>query len=165
MYGDIKKAGDSDLQVLDFGIPIPHRFLEQEDMMKRVRSMWKFNQDIPGAIELVNPNKFLPNLRPVEDFRHMPIIPISERDMIEHKKKIEERNRKGYYVEIRKDTIYFYTIACISLSIIMYTFLMMNDKQMRIKQEIERTNTLKYKANRGRDGLSTIVERKKDDLK
>ena len=63
MYGDIKKAGDSDLQVLDFGIPIPHRFLDEEDNMKRLRSMWKFNQDIPGAIEVVHPNKFLPNLR------------------------------------------------------------------------------------------------------
>ena len=31
MYGDIQKAGDRELQVMDFGIPIPHRFLEQED--------------------------------------------------------------------------------------------------------------------------------------
>lgn len=146
MYGDIKKAGDSELQVLDFGVPIPQKFLDEERNMKFLRSMFRFNQDIPGAIEVVHPNKFLPNLRPVEDFRHTPIIPISERDIMEHKRKIEERNRKGYYVEIKKDTIYFYTIACISLSIIFYTFLVMNDKQMRIKSDIERTKTLRYKA-------------------
>ena len=70
----------------------------------------------------------MPNLRPVEDFRHTPIIPISEKDMAENKRKIAERNRKGYYVEIKKDTLYFYTIAFMSLSIIFYTFLLMNDK-------------------------------------
>ena len=64
MYGDIKKAGDCDLQVLDFGVPIPHNFLENKENMKNLRGMWKFNQDIPGAIETVHPNKFLPNLRP-----------------------------------------------------------------------------------------------------
>lgn len=107
--------------------------------MKRVRSMFRFNPDIPGAIEMVHPNKFLPNLRPVDDFRQTPIIPISERDILEHKKKIEEKNRKGYYVEIKKDTLYFYTIACLSVSIIFYTFLVVNDKQMRIMSDIERT--------------------------
>lgn len=75
---------------------------------------------MPGSIELVHPNKFLPSnfetsklilsidLRPIEEFRHTPIIPISEKDMAEHKKKIDDANRKGYYVEIKKDTLYFY---------------------------------------------------------
>ena len=128
MYGDVREAGAVQLPVLEFGIPIPHKFLDDESNMKTLRSMFRFNPDMPGAIELVHPNKFLANLRPVEDFRHTPIIPISERDIIEHKKKIEEKNRKGYYVEIKKDTIYFYTIAFISLSIIFYTFLVVNDK-------------------------------------
>ena len=116
--------------------------------------MMRFNPDMPGAIELVHPNKFLPNLRPVEDFRHTPIIPISEKDILANKKKIEERNRKGYYVEVKKETIYFYTIALISLSIIFYTFLVINDKQMRIVTDMERSRTLKIKGARGRDGLS-----------
>jgi hypothetical protein len=48
------------------------------------------------------------DLRPVEEFRHTPIIPISEKDLIDNKNKILDRNRKGYYVEIKKDTLYFY---------------------------------------------------------
>lgn len=44
----------------------------------------------------------------MEEFRHTPIIPISEKDLADHKRKVEEANRKGYYVEIKKDTIYFY---------------------------------------------------------
>ena len=154
MYGDIIKAGEVDLRVLDFGIPIPTKFLSSPDNMKTVRSMMRFNPDMPGAIELVHPNKFLPNLRPVDEFRNMPIIPISEKDILENKKKIEERNRQGYYVEIKKDTIYFYTVALLSFSIVLYTFFMVNEKQMRIKTDIERSRMLKRKANKGREGLN-----------
>lgn len=96
--------------------------------------MYRVNTDIPGAIELVHPNKFLPNLRPVEEFRHTPIIPISERDLLKYKQEVEAKNRKGYYVEIRKDTIYFYTIASLTLGMLFYAFLMANEKQMRIKE-------------------------------
>ena len=53
------------------------------------------------------------DLRPIEDFRHTPIIPISEKDLALQKRKIEEANRKGYYVEIKKDTLYFYGIKMI----------------------------------------------------
>lgn len=59
MYGDVKKAGDSQLRVLEFGTPIPFDFLADEDSMKRLRSMFRVNTDIPGALEQVHPNKFL----------------------------------------------------------------------------------------------------------
>jgi hypothetical protein len=49
------------------------------------------------------------DLRPIEEFRHTPIIPISEKELLAHKKKIDDKNRQGYYVEIKKDTIYFYS--------------------------------------------------------
>jgi hypothetical protein len=133
MYGDIKEAGDCDLKVLEFGIPIPHEILADEQSMKEIRSMFRVNTDIPGAMEVVHPNKFLPNLRPVEDFRHTPLIPVSEKDLLKYKESVEQKNRKGYYVEIRKDTIAFYMIACCTLGITFYTFLMVNEKQMRIK--------------------------------
>ena len=48
------------------------------------------------------------DLRPIEEFRHTPIIPISEKDLAETRRKMEQKNRKGYFVEIKKDTIYFY---------------------------------------------------------
>ena len=69
MYGNVKEAGDSQLAVLEFGVPIPHKLLETERHMKQIRGMFRFNPDMPGALELVHPNKFLPNLRPVEDFQ------------------------------------------------------------------------------------------------
>ena len=73
----------------------------------------------------------------MEDFRHTPLIPISEKELAEHKKKIDERNRKGYYVEIKKDTLYFYGklfpiiisgIALLSFGLISYVFFMVNEK-------------------------------------
>ena len=95
----------------------------------------------------------------MEDFRHTPIIPISERDLGKYKLDVEQRNRKGYYVEIRKDTIYFYTIASITLGMLFYAFLMANEKQMRIKTDMERSKTLRSKANAGRKGANLNAER------
>jgi len=150
--------------VLEFGIPIPFEFVADEDNMTKVRSMYRVNTDIPGAIELVHPNKFLPNLRPVEEFRHTPLIPISERDLLKYKTDVEAKNRKGYYVEIRKDTIYFYTISFLTLGMLFYAFLMANEKQMRIKQEMERSKTLRTKSTVGRKGANILEERELGDL-
>ena len=52
------------VQVLEFGTPIPYEFIKDEEKMKELRSCFRFNQDIPGAIELVHPNKFLPSMCP-----------------------------------------------------------------------------------------------------
>ena len=61
MYGDIQEAGRSDLRVLEFGVPIPHELLANEDSMKKIRAMYRANTDIPGSMEVVHPNKFLPS--------------------------------------------------------------------------------------------------------
>lgn len=132
--------------------------------MTRVRSMFRVNTDIPGALELVHPNKFLPNLIPVEEFRNTPIIPISERELYKYKEEVEQKNRKGYYVEIRKDTIYFYTIAMLTLGTLFYAFLMANEKQMRIKEDLERSKTLRTKASAGRKGANVVAERDLNDM-
>ena len=52
-------------QVLEFGTPIPYDYVKNEEEMTRLRSYHRFNQDIPGAIELVHPNKFLPSKYPI----------------------------------------------------------------------------------------------------
>ena len=79
--------------------------------------------------------------------------------MFKYKQEVEERNRKGYYVEIRKDTIYFYTISFLTLGMLFYAFLMVNEKQMRIKESLERSKTLRTKASAGRKGANIVAER------
>lgn len=59
MYGDIRQAGNSQLKVLEFGTPIPFEYLQDDETMKRSRSMFRVNTDIPGSLELVHPNKFI----------------------------------------------------------------------------------------------------------
>jgi len=119
----------------------------------------------------------------VEEFRHTPIIPISEKDLADHKRKVEEANRKGYYVEIKKDTIYFYSkqyfsflsfifpfnlfiivIASMALGMILYAFMMMNEKQMQIKRDLDRTKMLKYRANAGKKGGNIEHERSLENI-
>jgi hypothetical protein len=128
MYGDIMKAGDrrTNIWVLDFGVPIPHLQLWNKDFMYDMRDTFRFNPDIPGAIENVHPNKFIANLRPVDEFRHTPVIPISEKELSAHNKKIEEANRRGYYFEIKKDTLYYWAIAILMLTVIIYIFMVTN---------------------------------------
>ena len=64
MYGDIQVAGvpRTGIRVMDFGVPIPHNELNNELVMSDMRNTFRFNQDIPGAIENVHPNKFLSNI-------------------------------------------------------------------------------------------------------
>lgn len=42
---------------------------------------------------------------PVEEFRHTPVIPIPEKDLAEHRKKIEDANRRGYIWEVKKSSL------------------------------------------------------------
>lgn len=58
---------------------IPYNILTNDKRMNKIREMFELNISMPGAIELVHPNRFVPNLRPVEDFRHTPLVPISDR--------------------------------------------------------------------------------------
>jgi hypothetical protein len=41
---------------------------------------------------------------------------------------------------------------------------MVNEKQMRIKSDIERTRTLRFKGMQGKEGLGKLAERHKDKL-
>lgn len=76
-------------------------------------------------------------------------------------------------MEIKKDTIYFYrkfssfnslVIAMLSFSLIAYAFLIVNEKQMKITEEIDRTKMLRIRANEGKKGMSTLAERNRESL-
>ena len=46
------------------------------------------------------------DLRPVEDFRHTPLIPISDKLIQAHKDKVERFHRAGVYFEVKKETLF-----------------------------------------------------------
>lgn len=49
-----------------------------------MRTRYHININLPGAVENEDANKFL-QLRPIEEFRHTPLIPISETAMRKYK--------------------------------------------------------------------------------
>ena len=164
MYGDISKAGSWNLKVLQFGVPIPHDHLENKLLMMDLRLNYTPNQDMPGSIENVHPNKFISNLRPVEEFRHTPIIPISEKELADYQKKRDAQNRKGYFVEIKKDTLYFYTIIAFVFITIGYVFYITNERQMNQSFEIEKLRVGKYGTSKTSHGVGVLEERKEYKL-
>lgn len=58
------------------------------------------NISIPGSIEVEDPRNFM-ELRPIEEFRHTPLIPISEQAMQKHKEMLEEYHRRQFVFEIK----------------------------------------------------------------
>ena len=53
--------------------------LDSELYMERMNRCVTLNLNLPGTIENEHPHKFLKDLKPVEEFRHTPLIPISEK--------------------------------------------------------------------------------------
>ena len=45
--------------------------------MTQLRKARRLNLDLPGCVELEDPNRFL-DVRPIEDFKHTPIVPVSK---------------------------------------------------------------------------------------
>ena len=106
--------------------------------MYDMRNFYMFNPDMPGAIENVHPNKFIADLRPVEEFRHTPVIPISEKDLADYKKKVEEANRRGYTFELKKDSIYYWSIVTMMFVIIIYVFLIFSESTSDLKYQMDK---------------------------
>jgi hypothetical protein len=87
------------------------------------------------------------DLRPVEEFRHTPVVPIPEKDLKEYKKKIEDKNRMGVYFEIKKQTIYYYGIALVFSFVLFQTFKYFYRESEKTQSEIEkiRLRRLRYR--------------------
>jgi len=58
---------------------IPRDVLKIDQYMDQIRRNMTLNMNMPGVMENEDPHKFIKALRPVEEFRHTPIIPISDR--------------------------------------------------------------------------------------
>ena len=79
------------------------------------------------------------------------------------------RLRKTLYISIVSFKCYLMVfvlivIALMALGLISYVFLMVNEKQMKIKQDIDRTRILRYKANEGKRGMNVLPERERENL-
>jgi hypothetical protein len=71
---------ERDLQINLYGENVlPMSKINDPTYMKYIENCFSLNLSMPGTIENEHPHRFLKNLRPVEEFRHTPLIPISAR--------------------------------------------------------------------------------------
>lgn len=147
MYGNELPAGSGEVnkRIFEIGIPIPREVINNETFMKNIRKWALYNVDLPGNIEDVHPNKFIADLRPIEDFRHTPIVPIEEKEMKIFKKKIEDKNRVGVYFEVKKQTLYYYSVAIIFSVFVYLTFKYFSKENEKISYEVEKMRLRRYR--------------------
>lgn len=96
--------------------------LKNEEYLNRVRKSRIVNFDLPGCIELEDPNWFLPDLRPVEDFPHTPIIPIAEERMKEYNDLVRIWSSKIVEYHYSVDKFITFGMLVGTLSVIYYLF-------------------------------------------
>ncbi len=71
--------------------------------MEEVRGYFSLNIDMPGSLEMEDPNRFVPDLRPVEEFRHTPLVPIDKRTIEEFENAKKIRNANPFVVNYTFD--------------------------------------------------------------
>lgn len=145
MYGNIVPAGDTYHEVFKDGVPIPTEIINNKFYMDLIRSYHRYNVDIPGNVEDVNPMKFETNLTPIEELRFTPIHPISEKDIEDHKKKIEERRRRSEIFEVDKKKLYFIAYACIFGVIILQVIKYLSYEGEKINYHVEKLRLRRFR--------------------
>lgn len=85
------------------------------------------------------------DLRPVEEFRHTPVVPISTKDLKAYKKKIEDKNRMGVFFEVKKQTLYYYGIACLFVIILFQTLKYFYKESENTLTELEKIRLRRYR--------------------
>lgn len=62
---------------------IPNKLIQNQEYMDQLRRCFAVNLNMPGSVEAEHPHKFIKNIRPIEEFRNTPLIPIAEKQMKE----------------------------------------------------------------------------------
>jgi hypothetical protein len=132
-------------QVFQYGIPIPINEINDKFIMEKLRQNVLYNCDIPGNIEDVHPNKFIADLRPIEDFRHTPIVPVSEKEINEYRKKVEDKRRVGIYFEIKKQTLYYYAVSAVFIIFLYRVFKYIYSEGEKMTYEVEKLRLRRYR--------------------
>lgn len=88
-------------------------------------------------MEAEHPHKFLENLRPIEEFRHTPLIPINQRQMKEFQERVLAYHRRGFYFEVKKETIFNYVLlgAVVSMGFYMIKLVLKKEEETGIALE------------------------------
>jgi hypothetical protein len=110
-YNLLGEADDNDPETLALydqqrEIAIPVAKLKNEKHMLQIRKTFEINFNMPGCVELIDPNRFIEGLRPVEDFRHTPLIPISKAEMDRFEEKKRKRKEEPYHIVYTREKVF-----------------------------------------------------------
>lgn len=94
---------------------LPRIKLNDEKYMEYLKSCASLNLNMPGAIETIHPHRFLVDLKPVEEFRHTPIIPISDKAMKQFQEALNKHHRSALYLELGVESIIQYAFMIFAL--------------------------------------------------
>lgn len=114
--------------------------LHDEDKMMQYRYYYVPNINFPGAIETINPNRFL-RLKPKEEFPLLPLIPISPSTMKRFNDALDTKRAEKY--KFRPDKARLYTIgistAVFTIFVTLLTLLFTTEEKSVIAMKKHRT--------------------------
>ena len=72
-------------------------------------------------------------------------MPISEKDIKDYQKKIEEKNRLGIYFEVKKQTLYYYFLSIVFFFIFVQTLRIIYKESEKATYEYEKIRLKRYR--------------------
>lgn len=120
-------------------ISIPVKKLKDEKLMGIVRKTYNINLNLPGCIEIEDPNRFLPYVRPIEEFRHTPLIPISDKEMKAFEERKEKRRENVLYFNASFEKFSSVALFCTTGLMIFYLFKLFLNKEEDMMVEYYKT--------------------------
>lgn len=141
LYGN--ETDFKQLEILSKGEIVPARVYDEDEMME-VRKYYLANFNVPGAIENINPNKFL-RLKPIEEFPLLPIIPISTSVLKRFQDDLDVRRKQGYKFRVDRSRVLtgIFGFTCFGLFIVLMYLLQKKDEDSWV--EINMARERKYK--------------------
>ena len=116
LLGDSDPYNDLELNKLK-ELVVPTYRLQNEKHMNQIRNTYQINFNIPGCVELIDPNRFIENLKPIDEFRHTPVIPISDYEIQKFEEQKRKRKEEPYHIVYTKEKAFsvFIFVATIGL--------------------------------------------------
>lgn len=114
--------------ILNDSLEFKEVLVHDSPYLEKARERHLVNISIPGCIECEDPRNFM-ELRPIEQFRHTPLVPISESTMQRHKEMLERYHRKQFIFEVKKQSVVNGFLLAIAFSIGGYLIMRIVEKE------------------------------------
>ena len=118
--------------------------VRNEDEMMEFRKYFAVNFNVPGAVENINPNKFI-RMKPIEEFDHLPLIPISPSLMKRYKDEWERKRKRGFRFNVDKAQAWSFGVGvmCFLVFLFLLYLLYRSDEESWVELEKARERRTK----------------------